>query len=435
MPRAEDPSESETDSDSEAESDGESEDPRPRLSQTASAMRASVFSDLAPHIEAYARRGGDLVELHIGDTHVPPPEAARFARALREREEGAYDASLYRYGAISGLESLKEAFCARAAAAGFGPHEARPPNVLVGCGATHALFCAVRAVLDPGDEVLVSAPYWPLSVGVLRAAGAIPVEVPLTTRLAEDPALDPAALLAPALTPRTRAVYLITPNNPDGKVLSPAHLSSIARLARERGLWVIADEVYADYVYDGVHTSIARLDGMAERTLSVYSLSKSHSLAGVRIGFALAPERVVTLARRIATHTVFNVPVACQRVALAALSAPPQWLEAARRSYREARDRTVEALGELANGPPEGGSYVFLDFRALLAGPNGARPLTELLGRAIDRGVLLAPGDGFGDAYSGWARLCFTSAPLSRVLEGVARLKAAVQDLNAAPGR
>src|SRR5262249_7357421 len=121
----------------------EDDEDRPRLSRTASAMRASVFSDLAPHIEAYARRGGDLVELHLGDTHVPPPDAARFARA----DEGAYDAALYRYGSISGLESLKEAFCARAAAAGFGPPSVRPPNVLVGCGATHALFCAVRAVL------------------------------------------------------------------------------------------------------------------------------------------------------------------------------------------------------------------------------------------------------------------------------------------------
>src|SRR5579859_6221757 len=194
-------------------------------------MRTSVFADLAPRIEAHARRGGDLVGLHIGDVHLPPPAGARFA----ELEEGALDPSLYRYGAIAGLSSLKEAFAARLNAHGFGPPAIAASQVLVACGATHALFCGARTVLDAGDEVIVAAPYWPLTVGVLQAAGAQPIEVPLTTRLYEDPGLDAGALLAPALTKRTRALYLTTPNNPDGKVLGAAHLASIARLARARG--------------------------------------------------------------------------------------------------------------------------------------------------------------------------------------------------------
>jgi aspartate/methionine/tyrosine aminotransferase len=399
------------------------------LSRTASALRASVFAELAPRIEEHARRGGDLVELHIGDTHVPPPDGARFGRV----EDGGFDQALYRYGSIAGLETLKQAFAERLAAQGFGPRDVTPAQVLVGCGATHALFCAARAVLDPGDHVLVAAPYWPLSVGVLRAAGAVPVEVPLTTRLYADPSLDAAAIFEEALTPRTRAIYLITPNNPDGKVLPPAQLEGIARLAAARGLWVIADEVYADYVYEGTHTSIARIDGMAERTLTAYSLSKSHSLAGARVGFVVGPERAVALARRVATHTVFNVPVASQRVALAALRAPPDWIHAAREGYRRARDATMRALLLDRNVPlrafaPDGGSYVFVDFAEVL-GPR--RPLRGLLERAIDRGVLLAPGDGFGDAFGTWARLCFTAVPLDRVIEGLARMHEGMRDWTA----
>ncbi len=400
-------------------------DPPLALSETAEAIRASVFADLTPRIEARARRGEDLIELHIGDTHRAPPRGARFARV----DESSHDAALYRYGAVAGLANLKEAFAARLAARGFGPASVDPASdVLVGCGATHALFCAARSILDPGDEVLVAAPYWPLAVGVLRSAGAVPVEVPLTTRLYADRAADVGAILAAAVTPRTRALYFITPNNPDGKVLSPQHLAAIARLALARGLWVIADEVYADYVYEGAHASIARLDGMAERTLTVYSLSKSHALAGARVGFAVGPSRVMTVARRISTHTVFNVPVAAQRVALAALEEPEAWLEAARREYREAREDTRRALdgsGAIAF-VPEGGSYVFIDFEPVLRG----RPLAQLLERGIDRGVLLAPGDGFGDAFASWARLCFTSVPRARLIDGIARLRDAIEDLS-----
>ncbi|HEV3193003.1 MAG TPA: pyridoxal phosphate-dependent aminotransferase [Polyangiaceae bacterium] len=394
----------------------------PRLSRSASLIRAGVFAELAPRIEAQARRGADLIGLHIGDSHRAPPEAARFARL----EEGlGFDADLYRYANVVGLDGLRGSLVAHLAARGHGPSSVDPVReVLVGCGASHALFCAARAILDAGDEVLVAAPYWPLAVGVVRAAGAVPVEVVLTTRLYDDPSLDAASLFEEALSPRTRAIYLTTPGNPDGKVLSAAQLTSLARFAIAHDLWVIADEVYADYVYDGEHVSIAGFDEMRERTLSVYSLSKSYALAGVRVGFVVGPERAVSVARRLATHTVFNVPLAAQRVALAAMSASAEWIDGARREYRNVRDVAVRALREagVAAPVPEGGSYIFVNFAPILRG----RPLRHLLEMAIDRGVLLAPGDGFGQDFTSWARICFTVVPPSRVLEGIERLNEAI---------
>jgi len=398
----------------------------PDLSRSALAIRASVFAELAPRIEAHARAGGDLVALHIGDTYLPPPPGARFAQV----ETGGTDPALYVYGAIPGLDVLKQAFARELAAAGRGPFDVDPGrNVLVGAGATHAIYCGLRSVLDPGDEVLVAAPYWPLSVGVVRAAGGVPVEVPLTSRLYEDPGASPAAILEPHITARTRALYLISPNNPDGYVYTPAQLHDLAALAVARDLWVLSDEVYADYVYDGSHASIARMPGMEERTLGAYSLSKSHALAGARVGFLVAPERVVSLARRVATHTVFNVPVASQRVALAALDAGKDWMDAAREAYRGARDATMAALGGsgVRAFAPKGGSYVFVDFAPVLRG----KPLRVLLEGAIDEGVLLAPGEGCGEAYGAWARLCFTSVPQERLMLGVERLRRAVEGLSA----
>jgi aspartate/methionine/tyrosine aminotransferase len=388
-----------------------------RVSHVAAGIRQGVFSDLQRHIDSFAARGGDLVPLHIGDTWVAPPIAPDTRREVAE---------LGSYGATMGLKELRRALAASLLARGFGPEAIDPDTeVLLGVGATHALSCAARAVLDPGDEVLLLAPYWPLAHGILRSCGAVPIEVPFTSVLYEDPAADVAALLAPHLGPRTRAVYLITPNNPDGKVLARAQLEALAEVAVAADLWVIADEVYADYTYEGDHVSIASLPGMASRTLTASSFSKSHALAGARIGAVVAPADVVDAARRVSTHTVFNVPVTMQRAALEALTQGDAWVEAARRTYREARDRTAAALAPLPVrfSMAEGGVYFFVDFTESLAG----RPLHELMTRAIDAGVLLAPGEAFGEAYPRSARLCFTSVPLPRVLEGVARLVTALE--------
>lgn len=383
-----------------------------RLSETARAMRPGVFAELERHIAARGAGARDLVPLHIGDTYLDPPETARLARVDDHP-------SLYRYGATSGTPELREAIRAR-----FGVTD--DLDVLVGAGGTHALYCAARCVLDPGDDVLVCAPYWPLAPGIFHQAGARSVEVPFTSRLYDDPALDAGALLETARTPKTRAVYLITPNNPDGKVLSAAHLAQVVRFAAAHDLWIFADEVYADVAFDAPHVRVASLPGAAERTVTLHSFSKSRALAGARVGFVVAPKALVVAAMRMGVHTIFNVPVAMQHAARAAL-ADTEWAVRAKATYRAARDAAARALeGAPVRFPlAEGGTYLFLDFTELLAG----RPLTVLLTRAIDEGVMLAPGAAFGEAYATHARLCYTGVPEARVLEGIARLRAAMAAL------
>lgn len=401
----------------------------PDLSRTAARIRPAVFSDLQARIDRLAGEGKELVPLHIGDTHLPPPEAARrTVDALRGDDE-----ALFRYGLTAGTAELRTALAARLSR---GSRAVDPTTeILLGNGGTHALFCAARSVLDEGDEVVLATPYWPLAPGVFTSAGATLVEAPLSQELYADPSADAGALLAARVGPKTRALYIISPNNPDGKVLTKAQLASIAELARGKDLWVFSDEVYADAVYDGEHLSIADLPGMRERTIVLHSLSKSHALAGCRVGFAVAPPAVVAAARRVSTHSAFNVAAAMQRTALAALS-DPDFTASSRAVYREARDATAAAL----RGAPvhfhvaEGASYLFVDFAPAFDGaPLDAaardKPLLALLERAVDRGVLLAPGGAFGAAYGTFARLCFTSVPTSRVVAGVARLREAIDAL------
>ncbi|MBI2392653.1 MAG: pyridoxal phosphate-dependent aminotransferase [Deltaproteobacteria bacterium] len=390
----------------------------PSLSTTVNAIRPGMFAELQQRIEA---RGGDLVPLQIGDTAVDPPPEARFT------SDGSADPALYRYGSTVALGSLRSAI-ARWLGSVRGIADVDPEReVLVGCGGTHAIFCAARTILDEGDEVLLAAPYWPLSPGVLATCGARVVEVPLTDRLYADPSLDAAEPFRARLTPRTRALYLITPNNPDGKILSRAQLAQIAAFAREHDLWVIADEVYADHAFDAPHVSMATLDGMRARTITAYSLSKSHALAGARIGYLVAPPEVVVGARRVSTHTIFNVPVITQRAALAALEAGPRWVDDARARYREARDVAVARLRDLPVdfAVPEGGTYLFVDFARVLRG----RPPRVLLEAAIDRGVIVAPGAGFGADYASCARLCYSAVSPERLVVGLDRLREAVDSL------
>jgi aspartate/methionine/tyrosine aminotransferase len=396
---------------------------KPLISESARVIRPGVFADLQVQIDAHLARGGDLIPLHIGDTYLEPPQSSRFGSVI---EMHGADEGLYRYGACAGLPDLRTAIAEELRGRRTFASVAAT-NVLIGVGATHALLCAARSILEPGDDVLLAAPYWPLASGILQTCGARVVEVPITSKLYADPNLNAGDLFRSAVTPKTRAIYLITPNNPDGKVLSREQLSSIATFAREHDLWVIADEVYADFTFGPPHISIASLPDMAERTITAYSFSKSHALAGARVGYVIAHEDVIRAAQRVSTHSVFNVPVLMQRAAMAALAAGPRWLERALLIYRNSLEAAVDAL----RGTPvkfsvaEGGSYLFLDFEQVL----GDRPLSLLLERAIDRGVLLAPGEAFGRNYAKCARLCFTAVPLPRLLEGIAKVRGVVRAL------
>jgi N-succinyldiaminopimelate aminotransferase len=235
---------------------------------------------------------------------------------------------------------------------------------------------------------------------------------------------SPAERLAAHLSPRTVAIYVNSPHNPTGGLISAAEQQAIAAFAREHGLWIWSDEVYARLQYAGEASPMA--DFAPERTFSVYSFSKAYGLAGNRCGYVIGPADppVMLELRKAATHSFYSTPTAAQVSSAIALEQGEGWLEEARQSYAAVGREAARRLGL---SPPKGGTFLFLDVRASLdeSGIHG------LLLRCVDRGLILAPGDACGAQYGHCLRLCFTSAPPEQVLRGVELL---AQMLNRSPG-
>jgi aspartate/methionine/tyrosine aminotransferase len=380
--------------------------PFPRLSAAAEAMPLSIFARL---YERLARFTGDVIPLQIGDTYLSPP-----VRLHELGFEALDDRELYAYAPPQGWGPLVEGIAAKVR------HNNRIPTenagVQITCGATHALACAVGALLDPGDEMILLTPHWPLIKGIAQSRSVVPVEVPFTMVLRQDPGADPVALLEQAITPRTSAIYLCTPNNPDGAVLTERELRAIAQVAERHNLWILSDEVYENYIYDGQHVSIGSL-GVEDRTVTVFSFSKSHAQAGLLVGYAVGPTGVMAAVRKLANHTVYNVPQALQRASLIALERGEEFLAATKARYAHVRDLALSRVAAPCRRP-EGGTYLFLDLRRWSRG----RGCLFVLEQLAEAGVLLAPGAPFGEAYDGWARLCFTAVDEARLIEGLDRI-------------
>jgi aspartate/methionine/tyrosine aminotransferase len=367
----------------------------PDISTAGARVPASIFARLREHL---ARFPGDVIPLQIGDTHLPPPAS------LAEVEWAAMTpADLYAYGTPAGWAPLLGALVEKARAHNGIP--ITPAGVQIAVGATHALHCAVQALCDPGDELILVTPHWPLIRGIALALNVVPIEVGIDG-------------LADAITPRTSAIYFATPNNPDGAMRSRAQLEAVAALAQQHGLWVLADEVYEHYGYDAPHVSIAAFPGMLERTVTVFSFAKSYAQAGLRVGYALGADGVIATIKKLVNHSVYNVPVAMQHAAHAALSSGAAFLADARGRYIAARDRARAQLTAPAASPP-GGAYLWVDFARWTG--DDCMPVLESCAAA---GVLMAPGSAFGDACGGFARLCFTGVEPARLDEGIARINA-----------
>jgi N-succinyldiaminopimelate aminotransferase len=260
---------------------------------------------------------------------------------------------------------------------------------------------------------------------MIHAVGAVPIEVPVYEGLRAGQTLQ--AIVEPYLSAKTAALYVTSPNNPCGTVLTPQQAQAVAQLANDRDLWVIADEAYHDFVYgDGSHTFVANLPGMAERTATVLTASKSFALAGTRVGFLVGRGPWMDAARRVATHQLYQVPIVGQVAALRAIETGEAWIAETRDLYAEAADVTARTL-QAKFAPAAGGGYVFIDVRQEL----GDLTMIDYLRGLLHEGVCISPGDVFGADYGGWARVCYTAVPLDQLHTGIARLNRSLERLRA----
>ncbi|AXF17063.1 pyridoxal phosphate-dependent aminotransferase [Paraburkholderia caledonica] len=362
-----------------------------------------------------AANGDDVIVLSVGDPDfaTPAPIVERAIEALRGGDT--------HYSAVSGRDPLRAAIAeeqARMTGCTVGA-----ANVILTAGAQNGVFATSLCLLEAGDEVIVPEPMYLTYEACVRAAGATLVPVPV------DPArafhLDCDALER-AVTPRTKAIFFATPCNPTGVVMPRADLERIARLACEHDLWVLSDEVYADLTFEREHVSIMSLPGMAERTVTLGSLSKSHAMAGWRVGWAIGPTQLIEHMGRLALAMLYGLPGFIQQAALTALQEKSRIVAQMRDIYRRRRDVVFERLSRVPRLRcllPEAGMFMMVD----VSGTGlDTVDFTWQLFRA--QGVSVLDASAFGETANGFVRLGFVvdEARLAEACERIAAFVAAL---------
>ncbi len=345
------------------------------------------------HVAAMARKqaGEDILMLSIGDHDFDTPTATVAAGV--EALQGGH----HHYTEIPGLPRLREAM-ARLSTACTGV-ETGPQEVIVTQGGQGALFAACQAVLDPGSHAIVISPYYATYPGTVRSAGASVTEVETDPTDGFEP--NPTAIAA-AIRPETRMILLNSPNNPTGAVYSRRTLEGVADLCRRHDLWLISDEVYWTLDAKGEHLSPRALDGMAERTLVVNSLSKSHGMTGWRVGWLTAPAEMIARLANLNLVSSYGMVDFVSRAAIAAAEKGHGVEEIAAR-YRARRKTFVEAISDLDGvcvRGAEGSMYVMLDISRV--NPDCEAFAWDLL--EAER-IAVLPGTSFGNAAVGHVRI------------------------------
>ncbi|MDR6475992.1 arginine:pyruvate transaminase [Burkholderia sp. OAS925] len=359
-----------------------------------------------------AAKGEDVIVLSVGDPDfaTPAPIVERAVDALRGGDT--------HYSAVSGRDPLRAAIASEHSR--MSGVAVAPANVILTAGAQNGVFATSLCLLEAGDEVIVPEPMYLTYEACVRAAGATLVPVPV------DPArafhLDCDALER-AVTPRTKAIFFATPCNPTGVVMPRADLERIARVAYEHDLWVLSDEVYADLTFEREHMSIMSLPGMAERTVTLGSLSKSHAMAGWRVGWAIGPTQLIEHMGRLALAMLYGLPGFIQQAALTALQEKARIVDEMREIYRRRRDVVFEHLSRIPRLRcllPEAGMFMMVD----VSGTGlDTMDFTWRLFRA--QGVSVLDASAFGETANGFVRLGFV-VDEARLAEACKRIAAFV---------
>ncbi len=364
----------------------------------------------AVHIEARRRQeaGEDIIFLTVGDPDQAPPAALIEATvsALRRHRTG--------YAGILGFPELREAIAARVARRSGQP--CGPENIAVVPGAQGGLFTALHCLAGPGDEVIVPEPIYATYEAVIGACGARMVTVPLRPEAGFHPDLD---LIAAAITPRTRVIWINSPHNPTGAVFTGGEVEAIAAFCRRHDLWLVSDEVYEDLAFARPHTSAWSLPGMAERTVVVSSLSKSHAVPAFRFGWIVGPPALANHLFNLLLSMTYGSPAFIQDGALAAFKEELPEVAALRGDYRrraELMSGILRAAPKCRVTPPEGGMFVLLDVRG-----TGLTAEAFALGLLEGERVAVLPCDGFGPSAVGHLRIAL-SAPDARLAEAGERI-------------
>ncbi len=365
---------------------------------------------------AMERAGESVIHFEIGRPDFDTPEYIK--RACKESLNKGEVFYTSNFGDIG----LREAVAKKLTLENHVEYQAS--EVLVTVGLSEAVFDVLCTILDEGDELLVPDPVWMNYLNVPRLLGATPVTYAL--REENDYQVD-LAEIREKITEKTKALVLVTPNNPTGGVLSEQTLRGLAEIAVERDILVIADEIYERLIYDdAIHISIASLPGMKERTFTLNGLSKAFSMTGWRIGYVAAPEEYIAALNKIHQHNTTCAPSFVQKASIAALRDEQNEVADMVKEYQRRRDYAVAAINAIPGlncRCPKGAFYIFINIKAL------NRPSAEVAQLLLEQAkIALVPGDVFGPGGEGYLRLSFANS-YENIVEGCKRLQEAVTAL------
>jgi aspartate aminotransferase len=379
-----------------------------------------VSSTLAVLVEAERLRaqGVDLVDLGAGEPDFPTPQNVKYAA------QKALEENFTRYTATSGIAPLKHAIVdmmRRDFGAAYNTSE-----VIVTVGAKQAVFNAMAALLNPGDEVLIAAPYWVTFPEIARFLRATPVFI----ETEPNGFLLTAEAVANAITPRTRLLILNSPNNPTGRVIAPEEVRRIVEAAARRGVWVISDECYLQFAYPPAHAFTAgQLETeLRSRVMVCGSFSKSYAMTGWRIGYALGPAEWIQSTLKVQSHSTSNAASISQKAAIEAAAGPQDSLRFMLGEYKRRRDWLIPALNQIEGiecQMPDGAFYAFPNVKGLLG--KQLKTSSELAKLLLDEArVVVTPGSSFG--AEGYIRISYANS-LDNIRRGVERIAEAVRQL------
>ncbi len=389
-----------------------------RVSQRIAAVAESATLAVDAKARALKAAGEDVIGFGAGEPDFPTPQVIAEAAAA-----ACLDPRNHKYTPAGGLPELREAIVAKTAR--DSRYEIAAGQVLVTNGGKQAVEEACATLLDPGDEVILPAPYWTTYPECIRLAGATPVEVATDVASGFKVTVEQ---LDEARTERTKLLLFVSPSNPTGAVYTPAEVEAIGRWALDNGVWVLTDEIYEHLVYgDAVFSSMpALVPELADTCVVVNGVAKTYAMTGWRVGWMIGPPDVARAAANLQSHATSNVCNVAQRAALVAVSGPLDAVAEMRAVYDRRRLTIHAMLNEIPGvecAVPEGAFYAFPSFEGVLGRPVGTRtPATtlELAEIVLDEAkVAFVPGEAFG--APGYGRFSYALAD-DAMVEGVTRL-------------
>jgi aspartate aminotransferase len=386
------------------------------VSSKGSMISSSVTLAIAAIAKKMKADGIKVIDFSAGEPDFNTPSNI-CAAAIK-----AIEAGKTRYTAAAGLPELRQAICKKLHVDNKLDYE--PENIVVSNGAKHSLYNAMQAICNPGDEVLLSVPYWVSYPEIIKLADAVPVFV--ETKEAEGFKYTENKLRS-RITPKTKAIIINSPNNPTGMVYSAAELKLIANIAEEYSLYVISDEIYEKLIYDGIHISIASLgERIKDLTIVVNGMSKCYAMTGWRIGYAAANRKIAKIMANIQSHATSNPNTIAQYGSIEALNGNQDSIHEMWKTFRERRNYMIEkinAIPVLSCQKPMGAFYVMVNISRTIGKEyegisiNNSLDFAEFLLRKAN--IAVVPGSGFG--AENYVRLSYATS-IEDIKEGLRRI-------------